>query len=587
MLLIYKKIKKRNARKRLDSTGSNTPDNVIELNTPVDFPQPDQGKKKKICTPEEVAEQKRKNVYRWKIILGLFSPYCLQALDTTIVASALPFIAEDFNQINQLNWIISVFNLTSAAFLFFWAQLTDLFGRHIVLQSAIFIMMIGSAVCTGAPTSAFSVLLFGRALQGVGAAGVNISIRTILADRVSLAEYAVNWTVFALVSGIGFSIGPVIGGYMTQASWRWCFAINLPIAVVAMAVVVLVLRTELQGPLPIPELEERGVSTSSGRFLARISTIDYGGQMLFLWGFGLLILALTWAGGTYSWNSVAVLAPLVIGGILTIAWVVYERCMVPGSLMARVLPRQKAMVPWELLRQRDIGLLFLINFSIGIAMFAVMYFMDIYFTLVEGRSSSDAGIALLYFLPGLAAGLYMAMFSSNVWPRQTFPALFFGSITSAVGMTVLAWGVHAGKTSVIYGMMALVGHGVGMRMNPASMHGLAYFPAMTAQISCLASFAVPFGGLLGLTIMSTVFTNKSGVGQRDAKGGVMWAFIAMMPVMWLSVLLTTFLGNVWILKEGGHEVVNRSYLWGLVFGREIVRERRDRGEELGGGEGTV
>ena len=196
---------------------------------------------------------------------------------------------------------------------------------------------------------------------------------------------------------------------MTQASWRWCFAINLPIAVVAMAVVVLVLRTELQGPLPIPELEERGVSTSSGRFLARISTIDYGGQMLFLWGFGLLILALTWAGGTYSWKSVAVLAPLVIGGILTIAWVVYERCMVPGSLMARVLPRQKAMVPWELLRQRDIGLLFLINFSIGIAMFAVMYFMDIYFTLVEGRSSSDAGIALLYFLPGLA-GMYIYLY---------------------------------------------------------------------------------------------------------------------------------------------------------------------------------
>lgn len=181
----------------------------------------------------------------------------------------------------------------------------------------------------------------------------------------------------------------------------------------------------------------------------------------------------------------------------------------------------------------------------------------------------------------------MAMFSSNVWPRQTFPALFFGSITSAVGMTVLAWGVHAGKTSVIYGMMALVGHGVGMRMNPASMHGLAYFPAMTAQISCLASFAVPFGGLLGLTIMSTVFTNKSGVGQRDAKGGVMWAFIAMMPVMWLSVLLTTFLGNVWILKEGGHEVVNRPYLWGLIFGKEVVRERRDRGEEVGVSEVTV
>ena len=98
MFLIYKKIKKRNERKRLGSEVSNTPDNTIELDTvdAVNTPQPD-GKNKKNLSPEQVAEKRRKNVYRWKIILGLFSPYCLQALDTTIVASALPFIAEDFS----------------------------------------------------------------------------------------------------------------------------------------------------------------------------------------------------------------------------------------------------------------------------------------------------------------------------------------------------------------------------------------------------------------------------------------------------------------------------------------------------------
>ena len=110
------------------------------------------------------------------------------------------------DQLSQLNWIISSFNLTSAASLFFWAQITDLYGRHNALQSAIFVMVIGSAICTGSPTSKFSVLLLGRALQGVGAAGVNISIRTILADGVSLSEYALNWTIFALVSRLGIPI---------------------------------------------------------------------------------------------------------------------------------------------------------------------------------------------------------------------------------------------------------------------------------------------------------------------------------------------------------------------------------------------
>ena len=270
-------------------------------------------------------------------------------------------------------------------------------------------MVIGSAICTGSPTSKFSVLLLGRALQGIGAAGVNISIRTILADGVSLSEYALNWTIFALVSGIGFSIGPVIGGYLTTASWRWCFAINLPIGVAAMILVVFMLRKDLQGPQALPELEGQDTSTVSKRFVARFMTIDFGGQMLFLWGFGLLILALTWAGGNYSWDSAAVLAPIVIGAVLSIAWVVYERLMVPGRVMARVFPRQKAMMPWELLAERDIGLLFLINFSIGVSMFAVMYFMDLYFDLVEGKSSSTAGTSLLYFLPGLAGECFLIL----------------------------------------------------------------------------------------------------------------------------------------------------------------------------------
>jgi hypothetical protein len=175
----------------------------------------------------------------------------------------------------------------------------------------------------------------------------------------------------------------------------------------------------------------------------------------------------------------------------------------------------------------------------------------------------------------------MAMFSSNIWPRQTFPALLLGGITSAVGISVLAWAVHAENTNVVYGMMALVGHGVIMRMNPSSVHGLAYFPNMTAQISCIVSFAMPFGGLIGLTIMSAVFTNKSSVDQQDPKAGIMWAFIAIIPFVWLCVLSTTFLGNVWVLDDGDHDVVYGAYLWSLVTGKNLKRERITRGEGLG------
>ncbi|KAG7294164.1 hypothetical protein NEMBOFW57_004233 [Staphylotrichum longicolle] len=374
-------------------------------------------------TPEERADKKRRRKYRLKIILGLFAPFTLQALDTTIIASALKFIADDFNELKQLNWIITAFNLTSATSLPLFAQLADVFGRHATLQTALLIILVGSAICTAAPTSAFPLLLFGRALQGVGAAGINICVRTILADR---------------GDGEGF-------------------------------------------------------------------------------------------------------------------------------------PMQKAMMPWELLMQRDIGLLVGINFATGAAMFAIMYFMDLYFTLVQGHSASNAGIALLYFLPGLGAGVYTAMFFINVWPRQTIPVLFLGTTSAGVGITVIAWACQTEYLNLIYGMMALTGYGVGLNMNPGMLHGLAYFPGMTAPITCLASFAFPFGGTIALTIMSTVFNNKSGPNHSDPKSGIVWAYVAVVPIVWLAVLITTFLGNVWIGKDGNHEVVHGSWFWSLLTGKKLEK----------------
>lgn len=181
----------------------------------------------------------------------------------------------------------------------------------------------------------------------------------------------------------------------------------------------------------------------------------------------------------------------------------------------------------------------------------------------------------------------MAMFMSNVWPRQTLPSLLLGSITTAVGFTVLPHAFNSERNALIYGMMALVGHGVGMRLNPGSLHGLAYFPDLTAPITFVVAFAFPFGGTVALTLMSTVFNNKFGdaalikttaESQAAAKRGIHWAFIAMIPFMWLIVVLSAGLGNVWIEKNGDHEVVNGIYLLSLLTGKKLVREKKRRGD---------
>lgn len=111
-----------------------------------------------------------------------------------------------------------------------------------------------------------------------------------------------------LVAGVSFGCGPLIG---TSLAYRGAGASpNLPVGVIAIIVVLFLLRQELLGPQALSELQEYDYTTLRGRLVARLSTMDYGGQMLFLWGLGLPILALTWVGGTYAWDSPAVVAPL-------------------------------------------------------------------------------------------------------------------------------------------------------------------------------------------------------------------------------------------------------------------------------------
>ncbi|KAH8431739.1 putative MFS multidrug transporter [Aspergillus melleus] len=159
-------------------------------------------------------QRRRERIYSWKLIGGLCLPYTLATLDLTIVATAVPSIASHFDKFDELNWIITSFTLTSTTFIPVFGQLADVFGRHAVLQLALFLMLIGSVLCAAAQT--WGMLLLGRALQGASSAGLMNIIMIILADRVSLRVTAKNNSLFTMVGGVGYAVGPVIGGYLTD-----------------------------------------------------------------------------------------------------------------------------------------------------------------------------------------------------------------------------------------------------------------------------------------------------------------------------------------------------------------------------------
>ncbi|KAK3695994.1 hypothetical protein LTR37_018212 [Vermiconidia calcicola] len=529
-------------------------------------------------------DKKAKRKYRWQLIGGLMLPFITYGLNTTMIAGALPFIASDFHQFSQLNWIISAYNLTSAAFIPFWGQLADVFGRYVVLQASMVVFIIGSALCAGSPVSNFPMLLAGRGIEGAGSAGLLILAKVILADKVSLKDNAANNSVFTLVASVGFCIGPIVGGYLTSVSWRWCFIINIPLGLISLALLHIITRPVLLGPQNIGSDQDDSMAghvSSSAKFSQRLSTIDYVGQVLFLFGMGLFVLALTWAGAYYPWAHVNVLAPLVSGLVLLLVFLAWEYVLLPGRPIAARLPLRRAMIPLKLLWTRNAGLLTYINFITGMAMYAVFYFVNLYFTIVRGFDAGKAGTSLLFYMPGLGGGTILAMFASNVWPRTTWHPLAFGTIIEALGVTLIAAALLWGHLPAIYGMLALTGIGTGVRLMPCTLHGVGYYRKQIASVVTIMNLANAFGGTLASTIMLNIFNNKMGDAGIDlvpggaesssassfsqieqlpqdvqafvrstAKNAIVVAFYGISSFMWLGVVAMSFMGNVNIKKHG-------------------------------------
>ena len=267
-----------------------------------------------------------------------------------------------------------------------------------------FFMLIGSTLCAAAQS--WVMLLFGRALQGLSAAGIMNMIKIVLADKVSLAEQSKNNTIFAFVSGISYAVGPIIGGSLAFTNWRYCFVVSIPLAAISHLAIFVLLRKELvQGTHPLTGPQRKSI-------LSGLSTIDYGGIVLFIFGVGLIILGTSWGGSTYAWSSAHVLAPLVVGSVLFIAFFVYEYLLEPGKIIGRTFPNQIAMIPWRLFDRKDVIILAVINAATGAALYSAFYFVGIFWTIVENYNPEKAGLQLLYYTPGLGG--------ECLWASQLF-----------------------------------------------------------------------------------------------------------------------------------------------------------------------
>src|SRR5438034_3279968 len=303
--------------------------------------------------PAQVGDGRRVRLIFGALLLVLL----LASLDQTIVSTALPTIVGDLGGVSDLSWVVTAYLLTSTVVGPVYGKLGDQFGRKVILQSAIVIFLVGSALA-GISQNMTELIVF-RGIQGLGAGGLIVITIAVVGDIFPPRERGRYQGYFGGVFGVSTVAGPLLGGFFVDhLSWRWIFYVNLPIGLIALAVI----ATAFQ-----PRTDHVK------------HTIDYLGAALLAGGLSAIVLYTSLGGTTYSWTSPWMLA-LIVGGVVLLAAFVFAE----GRAAEPILPL-------ELFRNRVFSVTSAVGLIVGLALFGAISYLHLYVQVGQGHSPTTSG----------------------------------------------------------------------------------------------------------------------------------------------------------------------------------------------------
>ncbi|KAJ7636500.1 ABC transporter [Roridomyces roridus] len=425
------------------------------------------------------------------LTLAMSLALMLVALDQTILATALPKIASDFDAFTLQGWVSSSFILSQTVFLLFYGQLLRIFpAKHIALSS-ITIFEIGSLVC--GVSRNVNQLIAGRTVSGLGGAGIFVSMVQVISQVTRLEDRPRIFGIVGAVFGLSSVIGPLIGGALTDHStWRWCFFINLPIGFVCLAVVTVVIRAQ-------PPLGSDPAKRSRADIWDQCLQMDFFGALLIAGAVTSLVLALQWGGNTKSWDDAAVIVSLVFAFVLSVVFILWEIWM-----------KDRAMVPTAIFHSRSVYAIIVYCFLLRFSLLLFSYYIPIFYQAARHRSATDSGIDLLPYMLGVVLTLLGAGQVVG-FTGYYHPFLVGAPIFLAIGSGLL-FTLNASSSSarlVGFQILAGIGTGMGMQNSLIAMQAeLRAHPKLLAQATSMASFAQFLGGTLGLGVAEPVFSSQ-------------------------------------------------------------------------------
>ncbi|PRY11178.1 MFS transporter [Kineococcus rhizosphaerae] len=406
------------------------------------------------------------------LLIGMF----VAILSSTVVSNALPTIVADLHGSESgYTWVVTATLLATTISTPIWGKLSDLFSKKLLIQLALGIFVVASAVA--GLSQSMGMLIAMRAVQGLGAGGLTALAQVIMASMIAPRERGRYSGYLGAVFALGTVSGPLIGGALTEhLSWHWCFYVGVPFALLAIVV--------LQKTLHLTTVRKDHVR------------IDYLGATLLAAGVASLLVWVSLAGQQFDWGSWQT-AAMVGGGIVLLALTVLVESRAAEPI-----------IPLRFFRNPTVVLSAVASLFVGVAMFGGTVFLSQYFQLARGASPTASGLRTLPMILGLfVASTVAGQFITRTGRWKGW--ILTGGILLTAGLGLMGtveWDTNYWVTAA---WMALIGLGVGMMMqNLVLAVQNVVAPQDLGSASSFVAFARSLGGAIGVSALGAVLAHR-------------------------------------------------------------------------------
>jgi EmrB/QacA subfamily drug resistance transporter len=426
------------------------------------------------------------------IFAGLMTAMFVSSLDQTIVSTALPTIVGDLGGVSHMVWVTTAYMLCSTITMPLYGRLGDTYGRKYLFCGALVMFAIGSTVCGLGSTMA--TLIAGRALQGLGGGGLMILSQAIIADIFPPKTRGKYMGVMGAAFGISAVLGPLLGGWFTDyIGWRWCFWINIPLAAFAFLMALRFL------PHRIRQVDAAHQHRAS---------FDGAGTLTMAVATTCLILAISWGGNSYAWNS-----PVIVG--LFAGFLVFAALFVFAEHRAT-----SPLIPLQFFKNRNFCMATCAGLLVMVGMMGVVSYMPTYIQITRGHDATMSAYTMLPLMVGMmltstASGFIVGKARKIRW----MPTIGF----VLAGLSCLLLSTLTADTSsvLLCAYLFLLGFGIGMGQQVLVLLVQNEFPVEVVGTATSANnFFREIGATIGASVVGSVFTSNLTANLSTALAGL-------------------------------------------------------------------